>query len=80
MCFEFYVPTKLLTPIKNCSEKMDIQKLLLSKYIENWSRDFAQVDDICVFGIRSKTISSFCDKFFNLNSYLACQPEEINFH
>ena len=38
--------------IKNCNEKMDIQKLLLSKYIENWSRDFTQVDDICVFGIR----------------------------
>ena len=38
--------------IKNCKEKMDMQKLLLSKYIENWSDDFAQVDDICIFGVR----------------------------
>jgi hypothetical protein len=31
---------------------MEMQKLLLNKFFENWKGDLDQIDDICVLGVK----------------------------
>ncbi len=46
-----YGPFKKLL-IQNRKEKMAKQKLLLTKFMENWQGDMDQIDDICVLGMK----------------------------
>ncbi|MBL4624267.1 MAG: SpoIIE family protein phosphatase [Flavobacteriales bacterium] len=38
--------------LKNINEPMEMQKFLLKTYFDNWKREYEQVDDICVIGVK----------------------------
>ncbi|MBL4624592.1 MAG: tetratricopeptide repeat protein [Flavobacteriales bacterium] len=38
--------------LKNAGEEMQMQKLLLSKFFENWKGEIGQIDDVCIIGVR----------------------------
>ena len=38
--------------VMNAGEEMEMQKLLLNKFFENWKGDLDQIDDICVLGLK----------------------------
>ena len=38
--------------VMNAGEEMEMQKLLLNKFFENWKGDLDQIDDICVLGVK----------------------------
>ena len=38
--------------VKNSQEEIEMQKLLLSKFFQNWRGEMSQVDDVCVIGLK----------------------------
>ena len=38
--------------VRNSQEEIEMQKLLLSKFFENWRGEMSQIDDVCVIGLK----------------------------